>query len=123
MRREQSMSKVDLERRRAPRASVSIPIQLSPHGEAQPATLTNLSTSGLGCEFGEAMTEMTLVGIDLDLPGASKPARVQGVVVRCDKIRGVNPPTYEIGVFFTEMSDETRAVVMEFVEQQLSGAK
>jgi PilZ domain len=115
------MPKADLERRRAPRAAVSIPIQLSPRGDATPATLTNLSTSGLGCQFGEAIGEMTLVGIDLDLPGAKGPTRVTGVVVRCDKIRGMNPPTYEIGVFFTDMADATRAVVTEFVERQLAG--
>lgn len=117
------MPKVDLERRRAPRAEVSIPIQLSPRGDAQAATLTNLSTSGLGCQFGEAISEMTLVGVDLDLPDAKAPARVTGVVVRCDKIRGQNPPTYEIGVFFTDMTDETRAVVTEFVERQLAACR
>lgn len=108
-----------VERRRAPRASVSIPIRLSPRGEAEPATLVNLSTSGLCCHFGEAMTEMTLVGIDLDLPGCAERARVQGAVVRCDKVRGVNPPTYEIGVFFTDMSDATRRTIHEFVDTQL----
>ena len=113
------MPQVDLERRGAPRASVSLPIQLSPRGEAEPATLTNLSTTGLGCHFGEAMSEMTLVGIDLDLPGAAEPARVQGAVVRCDKIRGLNPPTYDIGIFFTDMSDATRAALGTFLDRQL----
>ena len=110
----------NIERRRAPRATVSIPIQLSPRGDAEPATLTSLSTSGLACQFGSAMTEMTMVGIDLDLPGAAAPASVKGVVVRCDKVRGVNPPTYEIGIFFTDMANECRATLQEFVEAQLA---
>ncbi len=110
----------NIERRRAPRASVSIPIQLSPRGDAEPATLTKLSTSGLACQFGSAMTEMTLVGIDLDLPGIAESAHVQGVVVRCDKVRGLNPPTYEVGIFFTDMSNECRATLGEFVEAQLA---
>ncbi len=110
----------NIERRRAPRASVSIPIQLSPRGDAEPATLTNLSTSGLACHFGAAMTETTLVGIDLDLPGIEEPARVQGVVIRCDKLRGINPPTYEIGIFFTDLTNATRATLHEFVEAQLA---
>jgi hypothetical protein len=108
-----------VERRRAPRAEVSLPIQLSPRGEAQPGTLVNLSTSGLGCRFSESISEMTLVGIDLDLPGARVRTTVQGAVIRCDKVRGVNPPTYDIGIFFTEMSDATRAAIQGFIEQQL----
>ena len=115
------MPKVNVERRRAPRAPVSIPLQLSPHGAAQPAELVNLSTSGLCCRFSEAMTEMTLVAIDLQLPGARDSATVQGAVVRCDKLRGVSPPTYELGIFFTDMSDATRKALHTFVEQQLVG--
>ena len=110
----------DLERRRAPRATVSMPIQLSPRGDAQPATLKNLSTSGLACHFGEAISEMTVMAIALELPGASQPVEMAGAVVRCDKMRGVNPPTYEIGIFFTDMTNEARARVHNFVEAQVS---
>jgi hypothetical protein len=114
------MSEADLERRRAPRATVSVPLHLSPHGEAQPAVLVNLSTSGLCCQFGEAMTEMTLVGMGLELPGLAAAAEVQGAVVRCDKLRGISPPTYEIGIFFTDMSDETRSAIQNFVDSNIT---
>ena len=66
------------------------------------------------------MSEMTQVGIDLDLPGTKEPSRVLGAIVRCDKLRGINPPTYEIGIFFIEMSDATRAAIDSFVEGQLN---
>lgn len=112
--------KMNLERRRAPRATASIPLLLSPRGDAQPATLVNISTSGLGCQFGEAMTEMTLVGIGVQLPGQESVAELKGAVVRCDKVRGVNPPTYEIGIFFTDMPDATRKSIQEFVDAQIS---
>ena len=63
---------------------------------------------------------MTLVSIDLALPGAEQPAQVQGAVVRCDKVRGITPPTYELGIFFTGMTNECRATLNEFVEAQLA---
>lgn len=99
------------ERRRAPRAAFDIPIHLSPRGDARPARLVNLSTSGLCCHFEEAMTEMTVVGIELELPGQKAPARVEGAVVRCAKVPDRSPATYELGVFFTGMSDATRAAI------------
>lgn len=114
------MARPDLERRRAPRATVSIPLHLSPRGDAQPATLVNLSASGLCCQFNEAVTEMTLVGIGIELPGQDAVAEVKGAVVRCDKVRGLNPPTYEIGIFFTDMSDSTRKTIQEFVAAQIN---
>lgn len=94
-------------------------MQLSPRGEAQSAVLTNLSTSGLACQFSEAMTEMTIVAIDLDLPDHGT-ARVQGAVVRCDKIPDKSPATYEIGIFFTDMADETRRLLETFIESALT---
>ncbi|MCA8957590.1 MAG: PilZ domain-containing protein [Planctomycetes bacterium] len=109
---------MNFERRRAPRAPVHVPIQLAPNGAGQSAELVNLSTSGLCCHFSAAISEMTLVAIELDLPGA-RGTKVQGAVVRCEKLRGINPPTYEVGVFFTDMSDATRKLLGEFVDQQL----
>ena len=112
----------DLERRRAPRATVSIPLHLSPRGDAEAATLVNISASGLCCRFSEAVAEMTLVGIGVELPGQGSISELQGAVVRCDKIRGINPPTYEIGIFFTEMTDATRRAIQNFVESELGPA-
>lgn len=112
------------ERRRAPRATVDIAIHLSNEGRSTgskaPARIVNISTSGLLCRFGEAMNEMTLLGIDLELPGSKTPEHVQGAVVRCAKLRDVSPATYELGVFFTDMSADTRRNIERFVETQLA---
>ena len=117
------MSKVQTERRRAQRASVSVPLQLSPHKDALQASLVNISTSGLCCQFGEAISEMTLVGVDLELPDAKDPVHVQGAVVRCSKLRSVSPPTYEIGIFFTDMPNETRHRIDHFVAGNLEASE
>ena len=113
------MSETGIERRRAPRAEVDIPIRLTPRDTAQPAQLVNISTSGICCTFGEAVNEMTLVGLSLELPSQDTAVQVKGAVVRCEKLRDRNPPTYKIGVFFTEMSPETRRAIEAFVESRL----
>ncbi len=107
------------ERRGAPRAAAQLPLRLSPDAEAQPATLKDLSTSGLCCRYGEPVTEMTLMGIQLELPGQEQAHALRGVVVRCEKLRGVNPPTYEIAIYFTEVPAATRQAIGAFVEAQL----
>ena len=87
------MSETGIERRKAPRTEVDVPIHLSPRGDAVPARLVNISTSGICCTFGEAIGEMTMVGITLELPGQPAAAEVKGAVVRCAKRREMTPPS------------------------------
>ena len=112
------MSDTGIERRRAPRTEADIPIRLTDSGH--PARLVNISTSGICCTFGEAINEMTVVGITLELPGAPNGAKIKGAVVRCAKCRDVTPATYELGIFFTELSPDNRRAIEGFVESQLS---
>jgi hypothetical protein len=114
------MSKLGIERRKTPRAEVDIPIRLSPRDAAQPARLVNISTSGICCTFGEAITEMTMVGIMLELPGRPSGTEIKGAVVRCAKRRDVSPATYELGIFFTEMTPDSRRAIEGFVKDRLS---
>lgn len=109
------MERPAIERRRAPRAEAEFAIQLTERGEQRPAQLKDLSTSGLRCHHGEPIREMTLVEIAVQLPGQREPHPVRGAVVRCVKVRGVSPPTYEIAVFFTELTPDCRAAIAEYV--------
>ncbi len=113
------MSESRIERRQAPRAVADIPIQLTPREDAQPATLKDISISGIRCQFAEAISEMTLLQINLALPGQKQPACIQGAVVRCEKLRDQSPPTYELGIFFTDMSEEARSHIKDFVAAEL----
>ncbi|MEE9127198.1 MAG: PilZ domain-containing protein [Planctomycetota bacterium] len=114
------MSKTGIERRRAHRTEADIPIRLIPRDDAHPARLVNISTSGICCTFGEAINEMTMVGITLELPGAATGTEIKGAVVRCAKCRNVTPPTYELGIFFTELSPDSRHAIEGFVDSRLS---
>ncbi len=114
------MTNLDIERRKAPRTDADIPLQLSPRGAAQPARLVNISISGMCCTFGEAINEMTMVGITLELPGQPNSAHLKGAVVRCAKRRGVSPATYELGIFFTDVDPDSRRAIQGFVDSRLS---
>ena len=116
------MQNSGIERRRAPRASASFPISLSTKADAAPATLRDISQNGLRCTHAEALREMTMVRIDMKLPGDKDVHQIDGVVVRCAKLRGETPPTYEIAVYFATMSPEARVAVESFVGKSIPAA-
>jgi hypothetical protein len=51
-----------------------------------PAALRDISEIGLACTSSHAIPEMTLVGLDFALPGASDRHLVKGAVVRCEPL-------------------------------------
>lgn len=112
------MSEVSRERRAAPRVAADIPLRLAPDAEASPAQLQNISTTGLCCVSGEALNEMTQVAIHLELPGSAEPCAVNGVVVRCERDRATTPG-YEVAVYFTDMTPESRKAISDYVLSQL----
>lgn len=114
------MTRPAMERRRTPRAKAEFAIHLAERGEPRAATLKDLSAGGLCCLFPEPLREMTLVEIGMQLPGEAQVQQVRGAVVRCVKVRGVNPPTYEIAIFFTDVPAPCRAAIHEFVTQQIT---
>lgn len=116
------MTRPGIERRRAARAKADFSIQLTERDGMREATLKDLSTSGLCCHFGESLREMTLVRIALLVPGNQATHDVQGAVVRCAKLPDVSPPTYEVAVFFTEVSPACRAELGRYVASHVTVA-
>lgn len=113
------MSQAQSERRGAPRASADLPLQLSTTADARPAKLHNISETGLCCHFEEAVTEMTMMGVDLVIPG-HEPQQVKGVVVRCERADDPQPPGYEVAIYFTDLEPQARVAIREFVADQLT---
>jgi hypothetical protein len=62
---------------------------------------------------------MTMVRIDVKFPDVAETHRIDGVVVRCEKHRGQTPPSYDIAVYFAEMSEAARSSVEAFVATSL----
>ncbi len=112
------MSGTRPERRRAPRAKASFPILMSDRKEPCEATLKDLSTNGLCCIYPQELPEMSLLEIDLDLPGGKERHRIQGAVVRCDRVA----PSYEIAVFFTKVSPAAKKALESYVAAHVPAA-
>src|SRR5262245_57569 len=108
------MSPSPRERRRAPRVLADFPIQLNPTQGATPARLKDLSAIGLCCTTTQALPEMALVGIDLQLPGTSRRHCLQGAVVRCEPAR-TEKGSFELAVYFTQVDEVARKALGAFV--------
>ncbi len=102
------------ERRRALRAAATFPVKLSTKPEEEPALLRDISEIGLACTSNHAIPEMTLVGLDFALPGATENHHVQGAVVRCEPLAGAKKQ-WDLAVYFTEMTPVTRAALRNYV--------
>ncbi len=105
------MSGTQPERRRAPRAIATFPILMSDREGPAEATLKDLSSNGLCCIYPQELPEMSILQIDLDLPGGKARHRIQGAVVRCEQVQA----GYEVAVYFTEVSSEARAALEAYV--------
>jgi PilZ domain len=105
------------ERRRATRALAAFPVKLSNQAGAEPAVLRDISELGLACVSPQKIPEMTLVGLDFSLPGATEMHHVKGAVVRCEALRAVGKAKarYDLAVYFTEMTPVTRAALKNYV--------
>lgn len=108
------MSQAQPDRRRAPRAQADFPIQIAGKMAGQPAQLKDISEIGLCCNCRERIDEMTLLSIDLKLPGAQVQHKVKGAVVRCEPLpRGKG--SFELAVYFTEIAPQTKAALKQLV--------
>lgn len=95
------------------RAVASFPVTLSTKPGAA-AVLRDISEIGLACTANHEIPEMTLVGLDFTLPGATERHQVKGAVVRCEPL-GKAKKDWDLAVYFTEMAPVTRAAVRNYV--------
>jgi hypothetical protein len=107
------------ERRRALRAAAGFPVKLSTKPEAAPALLRDISEIGLACTSNHAIPEMTLVGLDFSLPGASDVHQVKGAVVRCEPLgessKAAASKQWDVAIYFTEITPVTRAALSNYI--------
>jgi hypothetical protein len=106
------------ERRRAPRAAASFPVNLSSDAVAEPALLRDISEIGIACHAPAPIDEMTLVGLDFCLPGQTEKHNVTGAVVRCDPLgEQSGRPLWDIAIYFTEIKPVTKAALKGYVSK------
>ena len=110
------------ERRGAPRLSTRVPLRIG--GQITGALLTrthNISSSGVSCTVNRFLPPMSRLQVNLELPTRPRTLMTcQGVVVR------VEPPvlkpkraTYQVAIFFNDLSVRDRLILMRFVQQRL----
>jgi hypothetical protein len=119
------------ERRRSPRSLVEMPVTLAIGDTAEeisaPASVQDVSLSGVRCVTKHAVGIMTQVGLTLVIPnaGAGSSIAARGAVVRSQRI-GVtesDEALYETAIFFTSMAENDRMALQEFLltMQELTG--
>ncbi|MEZ5965872.1 MAG: PilZ domain-containing protein [Planctomycetota bacterium] len=111
------MNAAGRERRRAPRVHANFPIHLTCETGTLQGVLRDISAVGLCCQIPAALREMTLVRMRLELPGVPHAADVDGVVVRAEKLRDKSPATYDVAMFFSNLSPGARSAIEAFVQK------
>jgi len=102
-----------IERRRQPRVSFDCPVTIAlPDGEFD-ARLRDLSTSGVCFFLDRRIPEMTVLQMQLPL-GEEKTIQGSGVVVRCQPV-SPHVDHYEVALFFSDLSEDSRRDLAEFV--------
>lgn len=106
------------ERRQHPRAKTELPITIGAKDRRFAAQVQDLSRSGVSFTCPVAFTPMTVLRMDLELPGKDGArVRADGAVVRCVKSATGD---HSVAVFFTAIEDEDRAAITSFVESRLT---
>jgi len=113
------------ERRRTPRSPVELPVTLA-IGDASdevtaPASVRDVSLSGVRCVTARPVGVMTQVGLTLVLPGAGPGTSIacRGAVVRSDRVTAStdgDDEQYETAIFFTSMAESDRVALQEFLQ-------
>ncbi len=121
------------DRRREPRVAAGFQGGLTQDGRsdlhgpetADRVSVKDISASGVCCHSDHELPEMSLVRLELLLPGeegplAEVPVRCAGAVVRSEPIPESTYPSWEVALYFTEISDQDRDRIRAFVERELT---
>lgn len=106
------------ERRQAPRVTEQVPVAITEAGTELRTETKNLSGLGVYCTVNRFIAPMTKLALRLELPNQRHPVMVQctGVVVRAEPaVAHAERGVYHVAIFFTEMTDQDRAAIAQFV--------
>jgi hypothetical protein len=108
------------ERRAHPRARVEFPITIEAKDRRVAARVRDVSRSGIAFLSKIPFPEMTVLRVDVAIPGGAKPMiRADGAVVRCEKDASGD---YDVAIFFTAIGDDDREEIARFVSGRLAKA-
>ena len=82
--------------------------------------LRDISEIGIACVACEPIEEMTIVGIDFSLPGATDRHHVKGAIVRNERLPDeAGKAQWDIAVYFTEITPITKAALHNYVTKSV----
>ncbi len=111
------------ERRQAPRVAERVTLAIREPGAPIQTETHNLSTIGAYCTVDRFISPMTKLQLQFDVPNGGRvaPIRCTGVVVRVDPaVSPAGRATYRMGIFFTEITEQDRAVIAQFVRDRIA---
>ena len=100
------------ERRRHPRLNMNIPLILRSKGKIIPATMTDLSSSGMGIIADFAPIPNSAVEMIFDISSDTKDVSITGKVTRTE---GSNPA--KLGIEFTSPFSPGQQTIKEFLSK------
>ena len=117
------MSRPRTERRAHARYEIQFDVETRDPGVVARLEARDLSLGGLYCASPTDFPEMTRLGVTLLLPngngsGKPMPLDVEAVVVRRTKLpSATGTPRYELGLYFTQMTDMQRERIARYLAQ------
>lgn len=114
------------DRRQEPRIDILLKVLGLDGKEAIPAYVVNLNESGMLLEGYESIPDGSSLSIKFLNPQLDQPMEIHGHAVWVHRNAGDNPPTYQCGVIFEDLTPETSAALRilldkaRFAEDNLS---
>jgi len=114
------MKKSGAERREYPRSKSGFHIRPPKNVHEAIQHVDNISENGILFHTNQALSIMTKLEVNLDIPEPSgKHITAEGVVVRCDSDKS-SEGEYKVALLFTHISDEDREAIGHYVNHDLS---
>jgi len=113
------------EKRSQPRTQEQLSVSFSVEGSEFRAETKNLSASGTYCTLDRFVSPMTKLNLRFEIPNGKSKALIQctGVVVRVEPVvMDLDKPRYHTALFFSDISDNDRAIIARFVQDRLSAS-
>lgn len=113
------------ERRKYPRVEAFLPLKITSADYDIVTETKNISASGAYCTVDEPLPLMTKLSIIILLPfkhnsGGERGKNIKkincgGAVVRKETVRDNGKHLYRVGIFFNEISDKDRKVIVSYI--------
>ena len=108
------------DRRKHPRTSIRIPVNVVTDDQGRQSVTTNLSRSGICCLLEDLVPAFTRVSVSLFFPCDQSEefnhVTCRGVVVRQEKVKDRESSYYETAIFFHDLDEKASEIIGRHVD-------